>query len=339
MRWSRTLNLVDVHCSGEIGRVLTGGVLDIPGDTIAQKLAYINEVDDSLRRLVCSEPRSGPAGSVVLLLPATVIEADVGFIVLQADRAHAMSGSNAMCAVTAMLETGMKPMIEPETTVVLDTAAGLVRAKAACENGKVVSVTLDMPAAFVYADNLRLRFAEFGEINYHVVFGGVFYALVDVSAVGMEICPENARRLADIGVAMRADMEAVDRPVHPLAPEVNGISYVMFYQDMPDGSVKTATTMPPGRVDRSPCGTGSTARMALRHHQDGCNVDQVQLSSSTIGGQFKTQFKQETSVGSFNAIDVQVSGQSWIYGFSTMGLDPSDPFQQGFMVADTWGAI
>ena len=145
MRWKRTLQTVDVHCEGEIGRVVTGGLIDVPGGTMAAKLAHINTVDDGLRRLLCSEPRSGPAGSIVLLPPSTRPDADIGFIVLQPDRAHAMSGSNAMCAVTALLETGMKEMSEPRTIVTLDTAAGLVRAEADCRDGRVTRVSLDMP--------------------------------------------------------------------------------------------------------------------------------------------------------------------------------------------------
>ncbi|RYI12634.1 MAG: proline racemase, partial [Acetobacteraceae bacterium] len=149
MRWNRTIQTVDVHCEGEIGRVITGGVLNIPGATMAEKLHHLNSVDDGLRQWLCSEPRSGPAGSFCLLTPACDPRADVGFIVLQPDQAHAMSGSNAICATTALLETGMVPMVEPVSRVTLDTAAGLVVATAECEGGKVVRVTLDMPPAYL----------------------------------------------------------------------------------------------------------------------------------------------------------------------------------------------
>ena len=149
MRWKKTLQLVDVHCEGEIGKVITGGVIDIPGKTMLDKMNYINEVDDSLRRLVVLEPRGCLQMSVNLLLPPTCPEAHAGFIVLQADKAHPMSGSNAICVVTALLELGMVPMQEPETTVVLDTPAGLVTARAACKDGRCIGVSLDMVPAFV----------------------------------------------------------------------------------------------------------------------------------------------------------------------------------------------
>ena len=188
MRWSKTINTVDVHCAGEVGRVVTSGVLDIPGVSMADKLAYLNTKDDSLRSWLCSEPRSAPAGSFCLLLPATDPKADVGFIVLQPDQAHAMSGSNAMCAVTAILEMGMKPMCEPETVVILDTAAGLVRAAAHCRSGKVTKVSLEMPPSFVAVKDSVVYSKKWGEIRYDLCFGGVYYALVDVRASGVGHC-------------------------------------------------------------------------------------------------------------------------------------------------------
>ena len=337
MQWTRTFQLVDVHCAGEIGRVLTGGVLDISGETMADKLDHINKVDDSLRRLLCSEPRSGPAGSVVLLVPATAPEADTGFIVLQPDQAHAMSGSNAMCAVTAILETGMKEMVEPETEIVLDTAAGLVRAVAQCENGKVNKVALDMPPAFVMTKDAVIETPAWGQIACDICFGGVFYALVDVDQFGLKISPEHARGLAMAGVALR-DMIAMENQIkHPTTPALDGLAYVMFRSEDNDGAVRTCTTLRPGRVDRSPCGTGSNANMAVRHASGIAKLGDLIVSRSIIGSEFITEFVSETKIGTYVATQNRVSGQCWIYGISQVGLDPSDPFPFGFTLSDTWG--
>ena len=234
MRWSRTIQTVDVHCAGEIGRVITGGVLNIPGATMAEKLLHLNKVDDSLRRLLCSEPRFGPAGGYALLVPACNPAADVGLIILHADQAHAMSGSNAMCATTALLETGMVPMAEPQSVVTFDTAAGLVRATATCENGKVTRVTLDMPPSFVAKKDAVIDTEEWGQVRYDLCFGGVFYALVDVDQTGLTISPENARQLATIGVNLRNRIAAQDAALHPTTPALNGLAYVMFRSDEPD---------------------------------------------------------------------------------------------------------
>jgi proline racemase len=337
MRWSRTIQTVDVHCAGEIGRVITGGVLNIPGATMADKLNHLNTVDDSLRRWLCSEPRSAPAGSFCLLTPACDPAADVGLIILQPDQAHAMSGSNAMCATTALLETGMLPMVEPVSVVTFDTAAGLVKATATCSDGKVQKVTLDMPPSFVARLDAVVQTAEWGPVRYDLCFGGVFYALVDVAQIGLTIAPENARQLAMIGVDLRNRIAAVEPALHPTTPVLNGLAYVMFRGEDPDGTLRTCTTLRPGRADRSPCGTGSNSNMAARHARGHAKVGDVIISRSIIGGEFLTEFVAETSVGPYPATRNRVSGQCWIYGLSQIGLDPSDPFPLGFTLSDTWG--
>lgn len=337
MRWSRTIQTVDVHCAGEIGRVITGGVLNIPGATMAEKLYHLNTVDDGLRRWLCSEPRSGPAGSFCLLVPACDPAADVGFIVLQPDQAHGMSGSNAMCATTALLETGMIPMVEPVSVVTFDTAAGLVKATATCRDGKVEKVTLDMPPSFVTKQDAVIETGEWGAVRYDLCFGGVFYALVDVDQIGMTIAPENARQLATVGVDLRGRIAETEPALHPMIPALHGLSYVMFRSNEPDGALRTCTTMRPGRADRSPCGTGSNSSMAARYARGMARPGDVVVSRSIIGGEFVTEFVEETAVGPYRATRNRVSGQAWIYGISQIGLDPSDPFPQGFTLSDTWG--
>jgi proline racemase len=337
MRWNRTIQTVDVHCAGEIGRVITGGVLNIPGTTMAEKLNHLKRVDDSLRRWLCSEPRSAPAGSFCLLVPACDPAADIGLLILQPDQAHAMSGSNAMCATTALLETGMIPMVEPESVVTFDTAAGLVKATATCQNGKVVKVTLDMPPSFVAKQDAEIETKEWGKLRYDLCFGGVFYALVDVDQIGLTITPENARQLATIGVALRNRIAAVEAAPHPTTPALDGLAYVMFRADEADGGVRTCTTLRPGRADRSPCGTGSNANMAARHARGLVKPGDVVTSRSIIGGEFTTEFVAGTRIGPYVATQNRVSGQCWIYGISQIGLDPTDPFPLGFTLSDTWG--
>ena len=331
------MQTVDVHCAGEIGRVITGGVLDIPGSTVADKMEYMNNVDDSLRRFLCSEPRSGPAGSFCLLVPARDPSADVGFIVLQPDQSHGMSGSNAMCVVTALIETGMKVMVEPETEVVLDTAAGLVTARASCENGKVVGVALDMPASFVLRKDAEIEVGGYGRLIYDICFGGVFYALVDVSQLGLKIIPEKARELATKGVALRNLIAENDEIVHPTTRALDGLSYVMFYHENGDGTMTTCTTMRPGRLDRSPCGTGSNAAIAKLFAEGKIEEGESMIFRSVIGGEFSSLFLNVTEVRGYTATQNRVSGQCWIYGVSQIGLDPSDPFPRGFTLSDTWG--
>ncbi len=337
MRWSRTLQLVDLHCEGEIGRVVTGGVLNIPGLTMAAKLNHLNTTDDSLRQLLTSEPRSGPAGSVVLLTPPTHPDADTGMIILQPDQAHAMSGSNAICAVTALVETGMILLTEPMTEVILDTAAGLVKAIAHCPGGQCERVTLDMPMAFVEALDAVIETPDWGTVRYDLCFGGVFYALVDVDQIGMKINPDNARSLAAAGVELRNTIDASQNIRHPLTPEISGLAYVMFRDKDSDGVVRTCTTLRPGRVDRSPCGTGSSAHLASLFARGQAVPGDILRSRSILGGEFEVAFLAHGDVAGRPATKSQISGRAWIYGISQIGLDPGDPFQTGFRLSDTWG--
>jgi len=337
MRWKRTIQLVDVHCEGEIGRVATGGVPNIPGKTIAEQLNHINTVDDSLRRFLCLEPRSGPLGSANLLVPPRREGADAGFIILQADQAHAMSGSNAICVTTALLETGMVEMKEPETIVMLDTASGLVKATATCRDGRCESVTLTMPPSFVHELDLELDVDGLGRIKVDICYGGIFYALVDASAIGTSISKANARTLVEAGMKIKAELNRSLEVVHPEIPEIRGISYVMFRGEEPDGAVRTCTTMWPGRVDRSPCGTGSSANLATLYARGKAKVGDVLTSRSTIGTEFKVALSSVTEIAGRPAIIPTITGRAWTFGLTQMALDPFDPTADGFAVTDVWG--
>jgi len=221
--------------------------------------------------------------------------------------------------------------------VTVDTAAGLVRATADCRDGKVVQVTLDMPPSFVAQQDAVIETPEWGPVRYDLCFGGVFYALIDVSQIGLTIEPENARALAMIGVELRNRIAAVEPALHPTTPALNGLAYVMFRSDEPDGALRTCTTLRPGRADRSPCGTGSNANMASRRARGLARPGDTVTSRSIIGGEFRTEFIEETRVGPYSATRNRVSGQSWIYGISQIGMDPTDPFPFGFTLSDTWG--
>jgi proline racemase len=337
MRWKRTIQLVDVHCEGEIGRVATGGVPNIPGKTIAEQLNYINTVDDSLRRFLCLEPRQGPLGSVNLLVPPKREGADAGFIILQADQAHAMSGSNSICVTTALLETGMVEMQEPTTIVRLDTAAGLVTATATCRDGRCESVELTMTPSFVQELDLELDTETWGKIKLDLCFGGIFYAIVDASAVGLTIDKANARALVEAGMAIKAEINRKIPVVHPEIPEISGVAYVMFRGQEPDGAVRTCTTMWPGRVDRSPCGTGSSANLATLHARGLAKPGDVFVSRSTIGTEFRVGLKAVTEIAGRPAIIPTISGRAWTFGLTQVALDPFDPTADGFAVTDVWG--
>lgn len=337
MHFEKSLDLLLVHCQGELGHVLIGGAPDIPGATMLDRMNHINMVDDSLRRFVTFEPRANVAMSVNLITAPTRPDADAGFIVLQADRAHPMSGSNCICVVTALLESGRVAMQEPETVVRLDTPAGLIVARARCESGRCLSVSLDNVPSFAELLDHEIDTPAWGRLKVDIAFGGVYYALVDVGQIGLTIAPENARALAEAGIALKQLLVEQVKVQHPTLPGVDEIAYVMFRDREPDGAVRTCTTLQPGRVDRSPCGTGSSANLAALFARGEVSVGDARISRSIIGGEFRAEAIGETEIGGRRAVLPRITGRGYVYGRSELRLDGDDPFATGFALSDTWG--
>lgn len=337
MHWAKSLELLLVHCEGEIGKVLVDGAPEIPGSTPLEKMNHINTIDDSLRRFATFEPRANAAMSVNLLVPPSRPDADAGFIVLQADRAHPMSGSNCICVVTALLESGRVAMREPETVVRLDTPAGLIVARARCSDGRCLSVSLDNVPCFVESLDLVFETPRWGRLHADLAFGGVYYAIVDAEKVGLPIAPDNARSLAEAGIEIKALLAEQATIRHPELEGVDEIAYVMFRSREADGAIRTCTTMKPGRVDRSPCGTGTSANLAVLHARGEVRTGDVRRSRSIIGGEFLGEVVGTTSVAGRPAILPRITGQGWVYGREVLRIDDDDPFRTGFALSDTWG--
>lgn len=336
MRWSRMVTIVGAHAEGEVGRVVTAGVLDVPGETMFDKMRYLNEQDDWARRFTLFEPRGAAQMSVNLLLPPTRPEADAGFIVMQPDACHTMSGSNAMCVVTVLLETGLLPMEEPETRIVLDTPAGLIAATASCRDGKCERVALDFVPSFVEHLDRALEVEGLGTVMADVAYGGCYFALVDAAQLGFAITPDESRDMVEAGMKIRRAAVEQVAVAHPEMPEIDDIGYTM-YCGRENGDLKNGTVMFPGRMDRSPCGTGTAARLAVMHARGELAVGERVTQFSTIGSRFEAEILETTTVGNRAAVIPRISGRAWIYGLYQLGVDPSDPYPQGYTVSDTWG--
>ena len=332
------VRMINTHAEGEIGYVAIDGVPEIPGATLADRLAWLNSAEGTaLRRHLMLAPRGNPACSVNLVMPPVDPAADAAFIILQPDAAHASSGSNSICVTTALLETGHIPMREAETVVTLETAAGLVTAMASCRDGKCERVSLDMVPAFVEALDMPLETKEWGRITADICYGGVFYALVDAGDVGLSITPRDAAELARAGMALRARFNQAMQVAHPEIPAIQGIAYVMFRQAGADGRTRTATVMPPGRLDRSPCGTGSSAHLASLHARGKIAVGQGITTSSVIGSEFQVGLRDVGEVAGRPAVLPRISGRGWRFGETVIEADPRDIFIAGYAVSDVWG--
>ena len=339
MHWSKSISVVGAHAEGEIGRVVTAGVIDLPGNTMREKLRYLQTEADALRRFSMHEPRGCAQMTTNLLLPPCDPQADAAFIPMQADGSHAMSGSNAICVTTVLLETGILEMTEPVTELVLDTAAGLVKTRASCKNGKVENVTLDMFPSFCEQLAVPVEVPGIGKVEVDVAFGGVYYAIADASRFDIEIVPSRARDMVELGNRIMQAAQAKIEVRHPLIQEFDHIEFVTFADtiDREARVFRNGTVMPPGRMDRSPCGTGTAARLAVMHTRGELDVgDKVQMRS-TINSRFDAEVTATTRVGERPAITTRITGRAWIYAMHQLGRDPSDPFPEGFTMADTWG--
>lgn len=338
MQWNRMITVVGAHAEGEVGRVVTGGIIDVPGETTFEKMEYL-QAHDGLRRFLNHEPRGCAQQTTNLLLPPTAEGSHAAFIPLQADATHPMSGSNAMCVATVLLETGIVPMQEPETTVVLDTAAGQVTAKAECRGGKVSRVTLDFFPAYAAHIDAPVEVEGLGTLNVDIAFGGVYYVLPKARDLGFRIGPDVADDMVRLGNRIKAAAREQYAVAHPENPRLNSIGFLMFTDtdDMQPDTFRNATIMPPGRIDRSPCGTGSAARLAALYARGEAQVGQTYQMRSTIDSRFETSIQAVTMVGDHPAILPVISGRAWIYATMQLGCDPTDPFPEGYTLGDTWG--
>jgi proline racemase len=338
MRSTRSYTAVEVHAEGEQGTCYLGSVFDVPGASMRDKLRHINEVDDSIRKFLCFEPRGRPQTSANLVFPSLDPEADAGFIICQADRAHAMSGSNTICVVTALLETGTIPMVEPQTSVVLETAAGLIRVTADCRDGRCERVTFDGVPSFVEALDVPLYVPGLGDIVVDVAYGGCYYVMVDPAQFGVKLDRGSARQVVDAGTAISVAARQSIKVQHPEIPEIDFISYVMLIgdDDPSNGSLRGATVLS-GRVDRSPCGTGNSARLALMAARGVAEVGSRFVARSLIDSEFIVEMIGETTVGDRPAVLPRISGRGWVVGTRTSSVDPTDPYPLGYVLSDVWG--
>ncbi|MFK7937787.1 MAG: proline racemase family protein [Roseovarius sp.] len=338
MRWTKTVTIIGAHAEGEIGRVLTGGVLDVPGDTMLAKMQHL-QAHDELRQFVNHEPRGCAQMTTNLLLAPCHPDADAGFIPMQADGTHAMSGSNAMCVTTVLLETGILPMQDGQTTVVLDTAAGLIRADATCADGEVTRVTLNFFPAFAEHLDVPIEVEGLGTLQVDVAFGGVYYIMPRAQDLGFRIAPDVARDMVSLGKRIKAAAQEQITVRHPEFQAFDTIEFLMFTDEVDPGAhiYRNATIMPPGRVDRSPCGTGSAARLAAMHAKGQITPGQQVDMRSTINSSFLTSVTGTTQIGAYQAVLPRISGRAWIYATMQLGASPSDPYPLGYTMSDTWG--
>jgi len=331
MRSSRTISAVDSHTEGMPTRVVTGGVGVIPGATMAERRLYFLEHWDDLRLFLMNEPRGHAAMSGAILQPPTRPDADWGVLYIEVSGCLPMCGHGTIGVATVLVETGMVPVVEPITQVRLDTPAGLVVVDVAVSNGKAEHVTLQNVPAYSHALDASVDVPGFGRVTYDMAYGGNFYAILPLEQLGIAFDLAEKDRILAAGLTIMDAINATDRPVHPLDPAISGCKHIQFTAPGTDGShSRNAMAIHPGWFDRSPCGTGTCARMAQLHARGELDLKQDFVNESFIGTRFTGRLLSETTLGDRTAVIPTVTGRAWITGLSQYLLDPTDPFPTGF---------
>jgi proline racemase len=338
MRWERTITVVGCHVGGEDNHVIVGGVLPPPGATMLEKKRHLETHADELRRWLLLEPRGKPTLCVNLLTPPTRPDCDVGLIIMESTDYPPMSGSNTICTVTVLLETGMIAMREPVTTLTLDTPAGPVPVEARCCAGKVERVQFTNVPCFATHLDASVEVDGLGTIVLDVAYGGAFFAIVDAPSLGFAIEPKEARELVAVGNRITAAVAEQLPVAHPEIPEIHGVTFTELAMPfMGPGTVsRNAVVVAPGRIDRSPCGTGTSARLAVLHARGQLRPGQGFVHESIIGSRFEAGIAREVAVGGRPGVVPTIAGQAWITGIFQHGIDPSDPFRGGYTLPDLW---
>lgn len=339
MRASTVLRTVEAHCEGEASRVVVGGVVDVPGETMFDKRRYLETERDELRRTLLYEPRGHSALSAVLVLPSNNPDAELGYIIMEGTDYPPMSGTNTINTVTVLLETAMLPMVEPVTELCLETPAGLVGIVARCEGGKCLDVTFHNVPAFATHLGVPVEVEGEGVVEVDVAYGGHFFALVDATRFGLSIVPEEAARLAELGERIKTAVGEQVEVSHPENPAIHDIGLLTWTAPpLAGGHSRNATVVSPGRIDRSPCGTATSARLAVLAARGELSAGEQFLHESILSTTFVGRITEAVKVGEHDAVAHSVTGSAWIYSMQSLLVDPSDPLPTGYTLSDTWGS-
>ena len=335
MRTSRVYHAVDSHTEGMPTRVITGGVGVFPGATMAERRTWFMEHNDELRQLLMFEPRGHAAMSGAILQPPTRPDADWGVLYIEVSGCLPMCGHGTIGVATVLVETGMVDVQEPITMIRLDTPAGLVVAEVAVADGRAERVTITNVPSYVDRLDASVEVPGLGTVRYDLAFGGNFYAIVKLAELGIEFRADRANKdeLLTAGLAIMDAVNAADEPVHPERSDIRGCHHV--YLEAPGSTAahsRHAMAIHPGWFDRSPCGTGTSARMAQLHARGGLPLHQDFINESYIGSQFTGRLVAGAEVAGRAAVVPTITGRAWVTGTAQYFLDPSDPFPTGFLL-------
>lgn len=334
MKFIKSIHAVDSHTAGEATRVVVGGVPKIPGKSMPEKKQWLEDNLDYLRTAIMLEPRGHKDMFGSILTQPTVDEADYGIIFMDGGGYLNMCGHGTIGAMTVAVETGMVPVTEPVTKVVQEAPAGLIHGQVFVENGKAKKVSFTNVPAFLYKRDQEVELPGYGKIRFDISFGGSFFAIVKAEQVGLEIVPENAAKLQDLGIQLR-DIINKEIPVqHPELPHIHSVDLVEWWSktETKGATLKNCVVFGQGQVDRSPCGTGTSAKMATLFAKGELKMGEKFFYESILGTIFEGEIVGKAKVGEYDAVIPQITGSAYITGFNHFVIDETDPVKYGFIL-------
>ena len=339
MKRSKLIHIVSCHAEGEVGNVIVGGIAAPKGDSLWQKARWIDQ-DQKLRQFVLNEPRGGVFKHVNLLVPAQNPKAQQGFIVMEPEHTPPMSGSNSICVSTVLLDTGLIEMKEPITEFILEAPGGLVPVKAYCEDGKAKSIEINNVASFADQLGVFVEVEGLGTLKVDTAYGGDSFVVINAHDLGFEIKPDEAKDISDVGSKITAAANQQLNFTHPTNSEWSHISFCQMalpiFEEEGVKISKNTVVIDPGKLDRSPCGTGCSARMAILYAKGELRKGDRMIGRSILDSRFDCSIVDETMVGDKKAIIPSIRGRAWITGTHQLMLDPEDPWPEGYRLSDTW---
>jgi proline racemase len=342
MHTSRIVHVVSCHAEGEVGDVIVGGVAPPEGETIWEQSRFIAR-DGALRSFMLNEPRGGVFRHVNLLVPPKHPKAHTGWIIMEPEDTPPMSGSNAICVATVLLETGLVAKRVPEVEIFLEAPAGLIRARVACSEHGVERVAITNVASFVDRLDFPIEVAGVGTVKVDTAYGGDSFVFVDARSLGFRLAPDEARDLAEIGMKITRATNEQHQFDADGRTSLGAISFCQLTapveNDNGTASGLNAVAVRPGKIDRSPCGTGCSARMAVLHARGELKTGDRFIGRSILGSQFDCRIEDAVEVKGRPAIIPMISGRAWITGIHQHTLDHRDPWPHGYRMADTWPSL
>jgi len=333
MKANRVFTTIDTHTGGNPTRTLISGLPELKGETMSEKMLYMKREYDWIRKLLMNEPRGHDVMSGALLTDPCHPEADIGVIYIETGGYLPMCGHDTIGVCTALVESGLIPIQEPVTSIKLDTPAGLVDVDITVVNGKAKEVSFCNIPAFLLR-SLTVDVEGIGRVEADIAYGGNFYGIIDASTIGLELVPDNASKLIDDAIKIRNKINEETEIIHPQYPFIKGLTHIEFFSEPTntEAHVKNTVVVPPGGIDRSPCGTGTSAKLAVLYSKQEIGIEEEFIHESIVGTLFKGLVLETTDVEGVQAVITRITGSAWLMGMHRFFYNKADPLKEGFLL-------